>query len=135
MLSGIVAATLAAQASAQSESVIVTGSDICSGGAPAAIYGPPQRFDGIMFSFIDGVRFTPCEAGRRCDAGTDGASLDLEWEQDQPVLERVWNGWGYYRIAFEGRRGSRDMSRSCALGEGDFYEIGRVISARRIADR
>ncbi len=114
--------------------VIVTGSAICSR-APTISYGPVERFDGIMFSFIDGVIFTPCEAGRRCNARLQGSSLDLEWTTAQPVLDRVWNGWGYYRLEFEGRLATRDLSGTCDLGPSEYYEIRRVVSARRLADR
>ena len=133
-ITAIVAGALPMQVAAQTDAII-TGSDACSDTAPPVTYGPVQRLDGVMFSFIDGVTFTPCRARVRCDAGTDGESLDLQWDAGQPMLERVWNGWGHYRLAFEGRRGRRAMTGSCHLGPGDFYEIGRVISIRKLSDR
>ena len=129
----LIAATLSTAATAQSD-VIVTGSTICSR-APTASFGRLKRFDGIMFSFVDGVVFTPCEAGRRCNARLQGNALDLDWTTAQPVLDRVWNGWGYYRLLFEGRLATRDLASTCDLGPSQYYEIRRVISARRIADR
>jgi len=130
----VLAASIAAEASAQSE-IIVTGTDICSEGPPPITFGPVERFDGIMFSFVDGVTFTPCAPGRRCDSRSDGNSLDLEWEGAQPRLERVWNGWGYYRLRFEGRRARRELSGTCSLAPAHYYVIDRVLFARRIADR
>ena len=88
-----------------------------------------------MFSFIDGVTFTPCLKRARCDARTQSESFDLQWEAGQPMLERVWDGWGHYHLAFEGRRGRRDMTGSCDLGPAEFYEIGRMISVRKLSDR
>lgn len=128
----LLAAALSTAAAAQSD-VIVTGATICSRD-PTTSFGPVQRFDGIMFSFIDGVIFTPCEAGRRCNARLQGNSLDLEWTTAQPVLDRVWNGWGYYRLEFEGRLATRDLAGTCDLGPSQYYEIRRLITARRIAD-
>ena len=138
LIGALAVLAVSGSAHAQSDAVIVRGSDLgCSSGPAAARYGPVQRFDGIMFSFVDGVSFTPCTNARRCDAETSGVTLDLEWPAGVrlPKLERVWDGWGYYRLAFVGRRGSRIGGASCELEVGDFFEIGRVLSARRIKDR
>ena len=138
LIGALALAAISASAHAQADEVIVRGSDLgCSSEKAAASYGPVQRFDGIMFSYIDGVSFTPCPEARRCDADTTGATLDLEWPAGVrlPKLERVWDGWGYYRLTFIGRRGSRIGGASCDLEAGDFFEIGRVLSARRIKDR
>lgn len=121
-------------AAAPSEAIIVTGSHLCSDDEPTAIHGPEQRFDGVMFSFVDGILFTPCAQGGPCDARTQGASLDLVW-REQPMLERVWDGWGHYRLAFEGRQGRLDSTGSCHLGSSEFYEIDRVLSVSKIEER
>ena len=122
-------------AAASSDAIIVTGSDLCSDEEPTAIHGPRQRFEGVMFSFVDGILFTPCGQGGPCDARTHGASLDLVWRGHQPVLERVWDGWGHYRLAFEGRQGRRDTAGSCRLGSTEVYEIDRVLSVSKIDER
>ena len=138
LIGALAVASITGSAQAQADAVILRGSDLgCSSEKAAASYGPVQRFDGIMFSYIDGVSFTPCTNARRCDAETSGVTVDLEWPAGVrlPKLERVWDGWGYYRLAFVGRRGSRIGGASCDLEAGDFFEIGRVLSARRIKDR
>jgi hypothetical protein len=138
LIGALAVAAVSGSAQAQAGEVIVRGSDLgCSSDRAAASYGPVQRFDGIMFSYIDGVSFTPCTQENRCDADTTGVTLDLEWPAGVrlPKLERVWDGWGYYRLTFVGRRGSRLGSGSCNLEAGEFFEIGRVLSARRIKDR
>jgi hypothetical protein len=137
-ISALAILAISGSAQAQPDEAIVRGSDLgCSRARTAPSYGTVQRFDGIMFSYIDGVSFTPCENARRCDADTTGAALDLEWSAGvrQPKLERVWDGWGYYRLTFVGRRGSRLGGASCDLDAGDFFEIRRVLSARRLEDR
>src|SRR5687768_15940984 len=88
-LTAILAFLLPAEALAQSET-IVTGAEICSDTPPPVELGPVERFDGIMFSFLDGVIFTPCRRGQRCDARTEGDTLDLETQGPQPRLERAW---------------------------------------------
>lgn len=128
---------LSSAALAQDDRIVTGSSDFCSDEELKASFGARERFDGIMFSFVDGVLFTPCTADRPCDARTEGESLDLEssgraWER---MTDAGFNGWGYYRLRFEGRRGRWDLSQSCDLRPEQFYQLDRVISVTRIADR
>ena len=133
ILSTILAALLPAEAFAQSET-IVTGTEICADTPPPVEFGPVRQFDGILFSFLDGVIFTPCRRGRRCDASSQSDTLDVETQGAQPRLERAWTGWGYYRLRFRGRIATRDLSGTCTFAPSHHYVIDRVLSARRIAD-
>lgn len=122
---------LSSAALAQDDRIVTGGSDFCSDEELKASCGARERFDGIMFSVVDGVLFTPC------DARTEGESLDIEssgraWER---MTDAGFNGWGYYRLRFEGRRGRWDLSQSCDLRPEQFYQLDRVISVTRIADR
>ena len=127
----------AEQASAQADEVVLNGTVLtCSSSTPKASYGPMRTFDGVMFSFIDGVLFTPCENARQCGPETKGQSLDLEAREEawERMGENGFQGWGYYRLRFRGRQGRYDTTRFCSLGSQDFYEIDRVLSVKRIPD-
>ena len=133
IFSAILAATLPGEAFAQSET-IVTGTEICADDPPPVTFGPVRQFDGILFSFLDGVIFTPCPRGRRCDASSQSDTLDVETQGAQPRLERAWTGWGHYRLRFRGRIATRDLSGTCTFAPSQYYVIDRVLSARRIGD-
>ena len=133
LLTAILAAMIPAESLAQSET-IVTGTEICADVPPPVTLGPVRSFDGIMFSFLDGVIFTPCRRGRRCDASSQGDTFDVETVGTQPRLERAWTGWGYYRLRFRGRLATRDLSGTCTFAPSQYYVVERVLSARRVAD-
>jgi hypothetical protein len=134
----LVGGTLPSSALAQVE-VVTTGTKIvtCSEAKPKAKYGPRHRFDGILFSFIDGMLFTPCRPDAPCDARLEGDSLDVEGSQRiwEKMTGKGFGGWGWYRLTFDGRRGRWDDSRFCYSGTQDFYRIDRAVSVHRIANR